>query len=68
MRIGIIGAGGVGGYFGGRLAAAGCAVVWLARGTQLAALQRAGLRVQSQLGDLHLPEVQAFGSAAEIGP
>ncbi len=68
MKIGIVGAGGVGGYFGGRLAAAGSDVVWLARGAQLAALQRDGLRVQSQLGDLHLPTVQVSDAAAAIGP
>ena len=68
MRIGIVGAGGVGGYFGARLAAAGYDVSWLARGAHLAEIRRAGLRIQSQLGDLHLPAVQAFDAASPIGP
>lgn len=68
MKIGIVGAGGVGGYFGARLAAAGYDVAWVARGAHLAALRRDGLRVQSQLGDLHLSPVQATDDATTIGP
>ena len=67
MRIGIVGAGGVGGYFGARLAAAGYDVSWLARGQHLAAMLRDGLQIRSQLGDLHLPHVQASAAAASIG-
>ena len=47
MRVLIVGAGGVGGYFGAKLARAGTAVTFLARGAHLAAIQRDGLRVRS---------------------
>ena len=47
MRIGVFGTGGVGGYFGGRLAQAGEEVVFIARGAHLQAMQKAGLRVDS---------------------
>lgn len=68
MKIGIIGAGGVGGFFGARLAQAGYEVGWLARGAHLAAIQRAGLRVRSQTGDLHIVPARASADAAELGP
>ena len=55
MRIAVIGAGGVGGYFGARLQAAGADVSFIARGAHLAALQARGLRLESPKGDLHLP-------------
>jgi 2-dehydropantoate 2-reductase len=64
MRIGVIGAGGIGGYFGARLAAAGSDVVFLARGAHLAALRADGLRLTSPRGDLHLP-VNATDDPAE---
>lgn len=67
MRIGIVGAGGVGGYFGARLAAAGQDVVFVARGKHLEALTADGLVVHSPAGDLRLP-VQATSDPAEIGP
>ncbi|MFN7277513.1 MAG: 2-dehydropantoate 2-reductase [Betaproteobacteria bacterium] len=67
MRISIIGAGGVGGYFGGRLANAGEAVVFIARGEHLAALRREGLRVRSASGDLALT-VEATDDPAAAGP
>ncbi len=67
MRITIMGSGGVGGYFGGRLAQAGHEVSFVARGAHLQALRKHGLRVLSPLGDLHLPQVRVFESPAEIG-
>lgn len=67
MRIGIVGAGGVGGYFGARLAAAGQDVAFVARGKHLEALQADGLVVRSPAGDLQLP-VQATSAPTEIGP
>ena len=45
MKIAIFGSGGVGGYFGGRLAAAGEDVTFLARGAHLNALQHDGLHI-----------------------
>jgi 2-dehydropantoate 2-reductase len=68
MRIAIVGSGGVGGYFGGRLAAAGADVTFLARGAHLEALRARGLRITSPKGDLHLPRVKAESDPAAIGP
>jgi 2-dehydropantoate 2-reductase len=67
MRIGVIGAGGVGGYFGARLAAGGHDVGFLARGENLRALRADGLTLVSPLGDLKMP-VTATDDPAEIGP
>jgi 2-dehydropantoate 2-reductase len=68
VRIAILGAGGVGGYFGGRLAASGADVSFVARGTHLEALRTSGLRVESPKGNLHLPTVRATDDPATIGP
>ena len=68
MKIAVIGAGGVGGYFGGRLAAAGEDVRFVARGAHLRALQADGLRLQSPKGNVHVPRVVATDNPGEIGP
>jgi 2-dehydropantoate 2-reductase len=68
MRIAIVGAGGVGGYFGGRLAAAGADVTFVARGRHLDAMRARGLRIDSPKGNLHLPRVNATDDPAAIGP
>jgi 2-dehydropantoate 2-reductase len=68
MRIAIVGAGGVGGYFGGRLAAAGADVTFLARGAHLEAMRTRGLRIDSPKGNVHLPHVNATDDPAAIGP
>jgi 2-dehydropantoate 2-reductase len=68
MRITVLGAGGVGGYFGAKLARGGCDVGFVARGAHLAALREQGLRIESQLGDLHLAQVRASDNPAELGP
>ncbi len=68
MKIAIFGSGGVGGYFGGKLAAAGENVTFLARGAHLNALQHGGLHIDSPLGSLHLPTVQATDRPQAIGP
>jgi ketopantoate reductase len=47
MKIAIMGTGGVGGYFGARLAQGGADVAFVARGAHLAALQEEGLTVES---------------------
>lgn len=54
MRILILGAGGTGGYFGGRLAQAGVDVTFLVRSARAAQLDRDGLRIRSALGDADL--------------
>jgi 2-dehydropantoate 2-reductase len=68
MRIGIMAAGAVGGYFGARLAAAGHEVHFIARGAQLAALRHNGLTIESPLGDLHLKDIHATDDPAAVGP
>ena len=55
MRFLVLGAGAVGGYFGGRLAEAGRDVTFLVRGPRAAALAEHGLRVESPLGDFTVP-------------
>jgi 2-dehydropantoate 2-reductase len=67
MRIAVIGAGGVGGYFGARLAAAGEDVAFIARGAHLEAMRKDGLRIESSLGDLTLKPVRAAPTPLELG-
>lgn len=55
MRILVLGAGAVGGYFGGRLTEAERDVTFLVRGPRAAALAEAGLKVESPLGDFQVP-------------
>lgn len=59
MKIAVIGTGGVGGYFGGRMALAGFDVTFISRGIHLKAMQQNGLRVNSINGDFHIQTVQA---------
>jgi ketopantoate reductase len=68
MRIAVIGAGGVGGYFGARLSRGGHDVVFIARGAHLAAIRTDGLRVQSPLGDMHLRDLVITNDPAELEP
>lgn len=68
MRIAVIGAGGVGGYFGGRLASVGADVTFIARGTHLDALRARGLRIRSPRGDVHVERVAATDDPAAVGP
>ncbi len=68
MRIVVIGAGGVGGYFGGRLAQAGHDVTFIARGATLEALRMRGLRVESILGDFVISPVQVSDDPQTVGP
>jgi 2-dehydropantoate 2-reductase len=68
MRIAIVGAGGVGGYFGGLLARAGHEVVFIARGEHLRAIRAHGLRVQSVHGDFQINPATATDDPAELGP
>jgi len=66
MNITILGAGGVGGYFGGILARAGNSVTLLARGAHLAALRQRGLEVRTPEGTF-VAAVGATGDPQEIG-
>lgn len=67
MKIAVIGAGGVGGYFGGRLAKANYDVTFLARGEHLREIQKNGLRVRSINGDFKIDNVQATDRIQKIG-
>ncbi|MGH8745228.1 MAG: ketopantoate reductase family protein [Burkholderiales bacterium] len=66
MRITVMGAGGVGGYFGGRLAQAGHDVSFIARGKHLETMKTKGLVLKSPLGDAAI-EVTASDKPAELG-
>lgn len=68
MRIAVMGSGGVGGYFGARLAAAGHDVTFVARGAHLAAIRAAGLQVKSARGDIHLPHPQVTDAPESLSP
>jgi 2-dehydropantoate 2-reductase len=68
MQIAVFGTGAVGGYFGGRLAEAGEAVTFIARGENLRVIRERGLRVDSVEGDFHLTDVRATDKPEEIGP
>jgi 2-dehydropantoate 2-reductase len=68
MRVLVVGAGGVGGFFGARLARAGVAVTFLARGAHLEAMRRAGLRVRSAADGEWVVKVDAVADAAGRPP
>ena len=67
MRVAIVATGGVGGYFGGRLAQAGHEVHFIARGAHLEAIRRDGLRVDSVNGDFVVRPARATNDPKEIG-
>ncbi len=67
MKFLIVGAGGVGGYFGARLAADGNDVTFVARGAHRAAMAENGLKVISAEGDLHLERPQIHEDPATTG-
>lgn len=68
MRIAVVGAGGVGGYFGARLAVAGHEVTFVARGRHLRAIREHGLTVRSPLGEFRVPSRSVVSTIAELGP
>ncbi len=65
MRIAVMGAGGVGGYFGARLAQAGHDVAFVARGRHLAAMRERGLTVRSAHGDVRLAQPEVADDAGD---
>jgi len=67
MRIAVMAAGGVGGYFGARLAQAGHEVAFVARGRHLAAMRERGLTVRSAGGDIRLAKVTASDAPGSLG-
>ena len=68
MRIAVFGTGGVGGYFGGRLAHAGEEVTFIARGEHLRAIKATGLKVDSRDGDFVIYPARATDDVSEVGP
>jgi len=67
VRIAVFGAGGAGGYFGGRLAQAGEDVTFIARGEHLRAIREHGLRVESVKGDFEIKPAQATDDPEDVG-
>jgi len=68
MKIAVMGSGGVGGYFGARLAAAGNDVTFIARGAHLDAMKKRGLHLLSPHGDIHVHPLEASDNPATVGP
>jgi len=68
MRISVMGAGALGCYFGGQLAAAGCDVSFIARGAHLEALKRDGIRIESARGVETIAPVTATNDPGDVGP
>jgi len=68
MKFAVIGTGGVGGYFGGKLAHAGNEVWFLARGAHLAAMRAQGLHVHSTDGEFTLPAGTMTADPRDAGP
>lgn len=67
MRIVVYGTGGVGGYFGGRLAQAGEDVTFIARGEHLRAIKAQGLKVDSTDGDFLINPARTTDDIGEVG-
>lgn len=68
MRIVVVGAGGVGGLVGGLLAQSGVEVAFVARGRQLEAMRKNGLRVEGPRGNFHLPKPEVSDDPAQLRP
>ncbi len=68
LKIAVMGAGAVGGYFGARLAAGGTDVAFIARGAHLRAIRENGLQVRSPLGDVTIDPAKATDDPGEVGP
>jgi 2-dehydropantoate 2-reductase len=68
MRMAVMAAGAVGGYFGARMAAAGHDVAFIARGAHRDAIRRDGLRIESAHGDLHLKDINVTDDPKQVGP
>jgi 2-dehydropantoate 2-reductase len=67
MKVVMMGSGGVGGLIGARLAHAGCDVSFVARGAHLAAMREHGLKLESQVGDVHLAKPRVTDDPATLG-
>jgi 2-dehydropantoate 2-reductase len=68
MKIAFVGAGGVGGFYGGRLAHAGYDVAFIARGSHLQAMRERGLTIENEAqGTIHIPRVTATDDPDSLG-
>lgn len=67
MRVAVMAAGALGGYFGGRLAEAGHEVHFIARGAHGEAIARNGLKVQSPVGDMLIKPAHVTDDPKKIG-
>ena len=68
MKILIMGSGGVGGFYGGRLANTGCDITFVARGAHLAAMRDHGLTIESEAqGNINIKPVTVTDDPASIG-
>lgn len=68
MRIAVMAAGGVGGYFGAMLARAGHDVSFVARGRHLAAIRERGLTVRTEAGDVRIDQTTVGDDPAKLPP
>jgi 2-dehydropantoate 2-reductase len=68
MKIAVMGAGGVGGFFGAKLALAGNDVTFIARGRHLDAIRANGLRIESGTGAMHVAKTRTTGDIANGSP
>ncbi len=66
MKIMVMGTGGVGGFFGAKLANAGYKVTFIARGKHLKVIKKEGLKVISELGNLHINPTKASDNPEEF--
>jgi len=68
MKVLVMGSGGVGGFYGGRLAHAGYDVTFVARGAHLAAMRENGLLIENEgHGNIHIPRVNVTDDPASVG-
>ena len=68
MRVLVVGAGAMGGYFGGRLLEAGRDVTFLVRPRRAAQLAKTGLVIRSKFGDVSLPAPPTIRTKSRISP
>jgi 2-dehydropantoate 2-reductase len=68
MRIAVMGAGAVGGFYGGRLAQAGHDVAFITRGEHLRAIQAKGLALRGPAGAADIPGAQATDDPSQVAP
>ena len=67
LRIGVVGSGAIGSYYGGKLAAAGNDVHFLMRG-DLTEVRERGLHLVGEDEDLRIPQINCYNSTSDIGP